>query len=80
MEYVFLWSFNPWEQAIGILGMMGWELISIQHGLSVDSRYSNNIGAIAFFKRTKAEDRPVNEPLLMFPQEPERINSPYSNV
>ena len=75
-EYVFLWTFNPWEQAIGSLGMMGWELVSIQHDLTIHN-YSNS-GAIAFFKRIKAKERDANEPLLKFVQGPERIY-PYND-
>jgi len=76
-EYVFLWSFNPWEQAIGTLGMMGWELVSIQHDLTIHN-YCNS-GAIAFFKRIKVEGRDVNEPLLKFSQSPKRIY-PYDDT
>lgn len=76
-EYLFLWPFNPWERAIGTLGMMGWELVSIQHELTIHN-YSNS-GAIAFFKRIKVEERDANEPFLKFPQLPERIY-PYDDT
>ena len=78
-EFYFLWSINTWEQSIGILGTMGWELVSIQYGLP-SPPYVENKAAVAFFKRTKVKDKPVNEPKLMLSQEPERLESSYGEV
>jgi hypothetical protein len=69
-EYAQLWPVNPWQSAIGILGSMGWELISIQD--KSDSRTLELNRGIAYFKRPRKEGRKVDEPKFAFPFSPER--------
>lgn len=63
--------FNPFEKAFGILGSMGWELVSVEHGLSNHLNGGVPIGfvintsqAIAFFKRHSESGQAVDEPRL----------------
>jgi hypothetical protein len=62
---------NPFEKALGGLGAMGWELVSIDYGLTNSLNGGINIGfnvntnnAIAFFKRPVESGRAVDEPKL----------------
>jgi hypothetical protein len=71
-QYHLLWSINNlWQQSIGLLGLVGWELVSIQHplGLSFVITYRG----VAYFKRPRIEGRPVDEPKLKISIEPERV-------
>lgn len=62
--------YNPFSKAIGLLGLAGWELVSVQHGNSYGGQSSRNEDAIlwnnqiAYFKRPVIPGRAINEPKL----------------
>lgn len=64
------WAENPWNIALGKLGAMGWDLVSIQHSdRAARSTHTQEFGvspswAMAYFKRRIKPGRPVNDPLL----------------
>jgi len=61
--------YDPFVKAMGLLGGMGWELVTVQHGeyaggMSADNysiRYDNRT---AYFKRRVMQGRRANEPIL----------------
>ena len=62
---------NPFEKAFGLLGSVGWELVSVHYGLYNELNGGLSIGlilntnrAFAFFKRLVESDRAVDEPRL----------------
>lgn len=68
-------AFNPFVRAMGMLGGMGWELVSVQYGnlefslggfskeeYRWDTLSHNN--RVAYFKRRAVSGRAVNEPKL----------------
>ena len=64
--------YNGWEKALGLLGGSGWELVNIQHGISITtgSSFISNSGgldisnSVAYFKRPAISGRAVDEPEL----------------
>ena len=65
---------NPFPKAMGLLGVAGWELVSVQHGL-LTTRW-NEAGAaveqanwfseiVAYFKRPVKPGRAVDEPRIV---------------
>jgi len=62
-----LWSYDPWQQAIALLGVGGWELVSVHHG--GDSYPDNwpNSHTIAYLKRPIIPGRRIDEPKLILP-------------
>jgi hypothetical protein len=69
---------NPFSAAMGSLGAAGWELVSVQHGISVfvpDASMGSSNAAksghlrwnnvVAWFKRPVRHGRPVDEPRLL---------------
>jgi hypothetical protein len=65
------WAYNPWERALGLLGLAGWEMVHVQHGV-----YILNMGGggqllpdncVAYFKRPVLAGRGVREPELQLP-------------
>jgi hypothetical protein len=65
------WAASPWNVALGKLGALGWDLVSVQHSdRAVRSSVAQEYGispswAIAYFKRRAKTGRPVNEPRLV---------------
>ena len=62
------WTTNPWKQAIGMLGLAGWEMINIQHGdyagrATENSTLSWNT-VVAYFRRPVLPNRPITEPKI----------------
>jgi hypothetical protein len=62
------WTTNPWKQAIGLLGLGGWEMVNIQHGdyagrAAEGSTLSWNT-VVAYFRRPVLANRPINEPKI----------------
>ncbi len=62
------WTTNPWKQAIGLLGLAGWEMVNIQHGdyagrAAENSTLSWNT-VVAYFRRPVLPDRPITEPKI----------------
>ncbi len=62
------WTTNPWKQAIGMLGLAGWEMVNIQHGdyagrAAEGSTLSWNT-VVAYFRRLVLPDRPITEPKI----------------
>jgi len=62
------WTTNPWKQAIGMLGLAGWEMVNIQHGdyagrAAENSTLSWNT-VVAYFRRPVLPDRPTTEPKI----------------
>jgi hypothetical protein len=62
------WTTNPWKQAIGMLGLAGWEMVNIQHGdyagrAAENSTLSWNT-VVAYFRRPVLPDRPITEPKI----------------
>jgi CheY-like chemotaxis protein len=62
------WASNPWKQAIGMLGLGGWEMVNIQHGdyagrAAEGSTLSWNT-VVAYFRRPVLPDRPITEPKI----------------
>ncbi len=60
------WTTNPWKQAIGMLGLAGWEMVNIQHGdyagrAAEGSTLSWNT-VVAYFRRPVLPNRPITEP------------------
>ena len=60
------WTTNPWKQAIGQLGLAGWEMVNIQHGdyagrAAEGSTLSWNT-VVAYFRRPVEPGRPITEP------------------
>lgn len=55
---------NPFFNALGRLGAIGWEMVSIQHAVTA-GQFSSRIdwnSRVAFFKRRVIAGRSVNEP------------------
>ena len=62
------WPHNPWRKAIGLLGLAGWELVSVQHAeFSGAIQYAQLLSSNcrAYFKRPVLPERPVTEPKLI---------------
>jgi hypothetical protein len=59
------WSYNPWNRAISLLGVGGWELVNIQHGSAPSVINMSN--AVAYFKRPIQPGRRVDEPKIELP-------------
>lgn len=62
------WTTNPWKQAIGMLGLAGWEMVNIQHGdyagrAAEGSTLSWNT-VVAYFRRPVLPNRPITEPKI----------------
>jgi CheY-like chemotaxis protein len=62
------WTTNPWKQAIGMLGLAGWEMVNIQHGdyagrAAENSTLSWNT-VVAYFRRPVLPNRPITEPKI----------------
>lgn len=62
------WATNPWKQAIGMLGLAGWEMVTIQHGdyagrAAEGSTLSWNT-VVAYFRRPVLPERPITEPKI----------------
>lgn len=62
------WTANPWKQAIGMLGLAGWEMVNIQHGdyagrAAEGSTLSWNT-VVAYFRRPVLPNRPITEPKI----------------
>ena len=62
------WTTNPWKQAIGMLGLAGWEMVNIQHGdyagrAAENSTLSWNT-VVAYFRRQVLPNRPITEPKI----------------
>ena len=70
-EYSKEWKFNPWARAMGRLGLLGWELVSVQHATALVSVGNICIGdiaemnCVAYFKRPVQPGRKANEPELV---------------
>lgn len=64
------WPYNPWEMALGLLGLGGWEMVTIQHGLHVVVGAGVTSGSLrwdnssAYFKRPVLAGRRIDEPEL----------------
>jgi hypothetical protein len=67
-------AFNPFEKALSLLGINGWELVSIQFGNYIDPNATvtyNRSGVIrwdnkvAYLKRPVLQGRKVDEPKLV---------------
>ncbi len=60
--------FNPWRKALGLLGGMGWEVVSVQHGNrgrgQSDTLAWHN--RVAHLKRVVVPGRAVDEPYISF--------------
>ncbi len=67
-----VWSYNPFQTALGMLGAAGWEMVAVQHGVIAptipshagDLRMDN---AIAYLKRPVIAGRGIAEPTLRLP-------------
>lgn len=66
------YHYNPWEYAFGFLGWAGWELVTVQHGITtVTSGITSLAGVLkadnisAYFKRPMQEGRVVDQPTLV---------------
>jgi hypothetical protein len=60
------WAYNPWERAFGLLGLAGWELVSVQHATETKHTSPEILCPVglAYFKRPAKEGRRVDEPAL----------------
>jgi CheY-like chemotaxis protein len=62
------WTSNPWKQAIGMLGLAGWEMVSIQHGDYAGRAAENSTLSwntiVAYFRRPVLPNRPITEPKI----------------
>ena len=61
------WPYDPWNVAFRFLGASGWELVSVQHSADKYLRWDNKV---AYFKRPYVQGRNVDEPKIVFPQNP----------
>lgn len=66
------YHYNPWEYAFGFLGWAGWDLVTVQHGVTtVQSGLGSLAGVLkadnitAYFKRPLQEGRAIDEPGLV---------------
>lgn len=62
------WTTSPWKQAIGLLGLAGWEMVNIQHGdyagrAAENSTLSWNT-VVVYFRRPVLPNRPITEPKI----------------
>lgn len=61
------WSSNPWKQCIGLLGLGGWEMVSIQHGDYAGRLDGSTIAwntVVAYFRRPVEPGRPIDDPRI----------------
>ena len=64
-------STNPFHRVMGLLGLGGWELVTVQHGAleyavaGVSTLPLAWFNAIAYFKRPMAPGRAIDEPQLV---------------
>lgn len=62
------WEFNPWFKAIGLLGLGGWEMVSMEHPTYHVEGHPGHINfreATAFFKRPVESGRRIDQPELL---------------
>ncbi len=66
------WPYNPYDCACSLLGTAGWELVSVEHSEITGeiANASRPDHVVAYFQRPRAKDRDVDEPKLVFPQNP----------
>ena len=74
-----VFTYNPFNAAIGLLGLEQWELVGVQHAISNDVESLGNWGeghseslikrgsAIAYFKRRIDPSRPRPYPPIILP-------------
>jgi hypothetical protein len=58
---------NPFRRAMALLGVAGWELVSVQHGTTAGTLYNGRIlwdNVVAYFKRPVVPGRAIDEPEL----------------
>jgi hypothetical protein len=67
-----VWTYNPFQAALGRLGAAGWELVAVQHGVIAPTvpSHAGDLRAdniIAYLKRPVVGGRPVDHPPLQLP-------------
>ena len=67
-----VWTYNPFQAALGLLGAAGWELVTVQHGVIAPTvpSHAGDLRAdnvTAYLKRPVVAGRPADQPTLQLP-------------
>ena len=67
-----IWTYNPFNATLGLLGAAGWELVAVQHGIIAPAitSHAGDVRAdnvVAYFKRPVVAGRGLDQPALQLP-------------